>query len=387
MKRSLFSRFKKQAGLITLISALSFFVGDIFGQVSGIVFRDVPMNGTTLNVYGQKDANELGVEGVTVTVYPGGMSTVTAPDGTYSIPGAPVGPVRVEFSWPTMPWFKSSPDAQNQNTSVQFVTAPVMNVNFGLHNPDDYFDSVNPTVTAPIHLNGNPLIGGSSAGEITWPFWPYSDNEGVGVPSSSYAIASQTGAMWGIAYSKPNDQLFGAAVLRRHMGFGPLGIGGIYAVDNVRTAPSFSSWLDVNTLGVNVGTDPRNAADPCNALPADNNLPSYDVDAYAQAGRTGLGDIDVSEDGKTLFVVDIENKQVLGIDIATKTMKAGFPKAIPNPGCGGGGYYPWAVEEYNGKLYVGVICSGETSQNINDVTANVMEAVGGGLLQLFSPFQ
>lgn len=168
MKRSLFSRFKKQAGLITLVSALSFFVGDIFGQVSGIVFRDVPMNGTTLNVYGQKDANEVGVEGVDVLVTDvtgATFSATTAPStGAWSVTGATL-PVRVEFSW-AKTGLKPSPDGTQSNTTVQFVAAPSTSVDLGVHVPKDFNRDTNPWVFSSIYIAGDPLPVGSPSGAI-----------------------------------------------------------------------------------------------------------------------------------------------------------------------------------------------------------------------------
>ncbi|CAA6820746.1 MAG: Unknown protein, partial [uncultured Sulfurovum sp.] len=71
--------------------------------VSGTVFRDLPVNGTTLNTYGVEDANELGVEGVTVTAYPSGaasVSTTTDASGAWTL--ATTTDVRIEFSgWPS----------------------------------------------------------------------------------------------------------------------------------------------------------------------------------------------------------------------------------------------------------------------------------------------
>ena len=69
-------------------------------QISGIVFGDIPVNGNTQNIYGVKDINEIGIAGVTVTVYPGGATTTTLADGTYNI--SAMGAVRIEFSnWPS----------------------------------------------------------------------------------------------------------------------------------------------------------------------------------------------------------------------------------------------------------------------------------------------
>jgi len=74
----------------------------LYADISGIVFQDLPVNGKTVNSYGVKNANEIGVEGVTVTIFPGGATTTTASDGTWSLAVANGTEVRVEFSgWPS----------------------------------------------------------------------------------------------------------------------------------------------------------------------------------------------------------------------------------------------------------------------------------------------
>ena len=48
-----------------------------------------------------------------------------------------------------------------------------------------------------------------------------------------------------------------------------------------------------------------------------------------------------------------------------------FP--IPNPGCSYNDFVPFGLEMHNGRLYVGVTCTGETSQNENDTFIHVYE--------------
>jgi len=367
---------RKIFSLLTFLSVLFFAVQNLNAQVSGTVFRDIPVNGTSLNTYGVKDANELGVEGVTITVYPGGVTTTTAADGTYSV--AASGAVRVEFSgWPS--YLKPSPDDTGSKTSVQFVTAPLGNVDFGLHNPSDYTDSADPLVVAPVYANGKGNTGTTSDVE-TLVYWNYSESTDDDL-SKNYSTASQTGSLWGIAYSKSEDKIFASAVLRRHMGLGPQGLGGIYLVSGAKAGtPTFSNWLDVTTLGINLGVVDR-TSDVCHQLSDDVNVASHDPDGYLKAGRVGIGDIDLSQDEKTLYVMDLYNKQLLAIDVATKALLQTI--VIPNPGCSDGDYRPWAINTKNG-LYIGVVCSAETSQDRNDLVAHVMKYNGATFTSILS---
>ena len=381
MKRPLSIRIGRM--LFFPLAFLTLFSTTIFAQVSGTVWQDLPVNGTTLNTYGVKDANELGVEGVTVTVYPGGMTATTAADGTYTVAGAS-GAVRVEFTWPTLTWAKSSPDAAAQNTSVQFVTAPATGVDFGLHNPADFFDTATPTVYIPTYINGDGQAGGTSASVKSMYYAQY----GATTPSGDNAADlnqslvdnSQTGAIWGVAMDNSKQEMYCAAVLRRHVGVASLGLGGIYKMTDLMGTPAFTPWLNINSLaGINVGTDTRDGS-AANMIPADFNQPSWDVLAYQEVGRRGIGDIDLSEDNSILYAINMLNKELIAIDIdpitGAGTLRAGFPVAIPDPGCNMGESRPWALEVHKGKVYVGVVCSAENGGSATDLVGNVYEFDG-----------
>ncbi|HFC12574.1 MAG TPA: hypothetical protein ENJ56_06985, partial [Anaerolineae bacterium] len=127
--------------------------------VSGTVFRDLPVNGSTLNTYGVKDGNEFGVQGVTVTAYPDAVTTMTAADGSWSLTVA--GDARVEFTaWPS--YLEPSIYGINSDTSIQFVSGGDTSVDFALHNPQDFVGSMTagsePLLFTPEHKWG-PAIG------------------------------------------------------------------------------------------------------------------------------------------------------------------------------------------------------------------------------------
>ena len=146
MKRPLSFQLEQPLLLFSVMALLILFSTNISAQVSGTVFRDVPLNGTTLNVYGTKDANEVGVEGVSVLVtdVTGAtfMATTAHTTGAWSVAGATL-PVRVEFSW-AQTGLKPSPDGTNSNTTVQFVTTASSSVDLGVHVPKEYNTDGNP---------------------------------------------------------------------------------------------------------------------------------------------------------------------------------------------------------------------------------------------------
>ena len=352
-----------------------------FAATSGTVFRDLPVNGTTLNTYGVKDTNELGIEGVTVTAYPGGATTATAADGTWSL--ATTGDARIEFSaWPS--YLKESVSSTVNNSSVRFVTNG-STTDFALHNPADYGNTTDPKLVTTKFSSGDPLGGGTSGAFDSVFLFNNSDQGQTYDPATFDVLAKNvdTGAVWGTATQKSSQKIFISAVLRRHSGFGVGGTGGIYVSDVSGAAPYSSSlWLDIDTLaGVDTGTDPRTGGYD-NSLYAAAADPSVDLDAFNLVGKMSIGDIAVSEDDTKLYVMNLFQRELLVIDIATKALIEKI--AIPDPGCSNGDFRPWGIEEHDGELYVGVTCSAETSQNDADLAIHVMKRTGDTFTTVFS---
>lgn len=344
------------AGLVT--TALS--------QISGTVYRD-------FNASGTKGTAEPGVAGVQVRAYDAnnnqiGATATTATNGTYTIAGV-TGPVRLEFSNLPVGTFPG-PAGTQSGTTVQFFTAPKAGADLAVNNPNQYCQD-NPKLASPIFVNGNPLGGGSSgaAGTIyTFPYLASGNANGGGTVATQAAINANTGAVWGTAYQKESNTLFTSAVTKRHTGFGALGTGGIYKTTNANGAtPITSSYFNLQALGVNTGVDPHSG------LPADKTQPNSDPGAYDAVGRIGLGDLDISDDGKFLYVVNLVDKKVYAIFInnpyQTPTAADVQSFNIPNP-CGSTYNVPWALKYSNGKLYIGVTCTGPNS---TDLSATVYE--------------
>lgn len=357
--------------------------------INGTVFRDWNGNGkqdpaTSVRI------PEVGIGGVTVTAFNAAGanvgSTTTAADGTYSLNtnDAGNGPYRVEFT--NMPAGTSyGPAGPNSGTAVQFVsTTPSGSVSLGLNDPKDYCQD-NPFVATPCYVSGDPQKPGTAGPEPVFVVFPYSagtstPGNGTTVPAGGnapmplkQAMANEIGAVWGEAYQRSTKKLFLTSVVRRHSGFGPLGIGGIYTVTN----PGFpnktvGSFLSVSTLGIDVGTLTNAARN----LPGDAAAFSGDGPAFAAVGKQGFGDIDIAEDDKTLWFINLNDSKLYSITLPT----SGTPTAanvnsytVPTPNCVGGTFRPWATKFYKGSVYVGGICTAETSQNASDLKAVVYE--------------
>lgn len=340
-------------------------IGIAEADVSGTVFRDLPVNGASANTYGKKDANETGVAGITVNAVDAsgttGSATTTA-DGTWSISGLS-GQVRVVFD--NLPsYLKPSEIGDNSATTVQFANEGNNDIDLGVHNPADY-SSDNPLIAIPIFVNGD-----QTADKQTLDVKDYRNN-GI---LQHIANDTDTGAIWGLAYSPDQKILYASAVLRRHVGLGSEGLDGIYVIDySAGTGDgNFLTPINLSTLGVDVGTDPRTAA-----LPSSVSSPSRDIEAFEQLGKIGIGDIDMSEDGKTLYAINLKAKEVVALDVSNPASVSLISQtAIPDPGCNAGEHRPWALDIHDGAVYVGMVCDASNGGDRSDLDLYVKKLSG-----------
>jgi Secretion system C-terminal sorting domain/SdrD B-like domain len=367
-------------------------------QISGIVFRDYNGNGL-------KSTLEPGAGGIIIKAYNSAdillISTTSNTQGDYSIPVTVGTAVRLEFVIPTSGSCSSlasldfsALSGAAYGSSVQFVTAPVTNINYAINFPSDYTGNITtqvPQVYTTTYVNGDPLPIGAGTKKAVHRI-SYDIPNASTTTTTSVATAHTVGSVWGVSASTSANRLFVASVLRRHAGYGPLGSGGIYMID-----PSgvdlVTNFIDLDALGFPTrgasvysplisGTvvtfTPEVGSNTDRGLPA-TNLPSRDIAAFEQIGKIGLGDIDISEDGRYLYVVNLFDKKLYEIDLqnaripVTPTSTNIRSWVIPNPACSGGENRPWAIKVYRGKIYVGTVCDAQVSQLASDLKATIYE--------------
>ncbi|HRK74563.1 MAG TPA: SdrD B-like domain-containing protein, partial [Rhodothermales bacterium] len=162
--------------------------------------------------------------------------------------------------------------------------------------------------------------------------------------------------------------------IKRHAGLGPLGTDGIYLIDYSTSTPTVSNYIDLGALGFSAGNDPHTG------LPANKIDANSDTGAFDAVGKVGLGDIDLSEDGSKLYVMNLFTRSLLKVNIGSPA-KAGSAVTVsdissypvPNPACTGGDYRPFATKVYRGKVYIGIVCNAQSSQNASNLRALVYE--------------
>ncbi|GEM_PF-639286 len=355
------------------------------GIIGGKAFQDFNYNGLD-------DQNGGGIAGIAVYLYACDASgnsiaadnTTTDADGTYFFAGLTDGTTyRIEFIAPaSMNFLQSGFNGADARTTVQFVNSPSCDANIGLASPADFCEA-DPSLAIPCYVNGDPLASGSgSANEEALVLFK-SSYEGGNPKPTLLATAEEVGATWGIAYHRATKTIYTSAFLKRHVGFGPLGIGGIYKTDLSGAQAVTSPFIDVNSIGINVGSYPSNSQ---RGLTANVNLPNNDPQAFDDVGKKGLGGMCMSTDGSKLYVVNITEKKLHSINISsgapTNSDVTSFN--IPNPNCSGGEFRPFAVRMNNGKIYVGGICDAEGSGNKSDLRSIVYRLDGNNFTEVLN---
>ncbi|MEM7133378.1 MAG: SdrD B-like domain-containing protein [Chloroflexota bacterium] len=337
--------------------------------ISGTVFRDTDLDGT-------QDGGEsalTGVSGLTVTAYDTsnaqvGQTTVLTTTGAYSLNASGTGAFRLELTGlPT--WLQPSTVGTNANTTVRFASDGA-NVDFAVHNPLDFCDNA-PDLAISCFVNGD-----QSAGLDTIVTTSYDTATTTITPE---AVDTETGAVWGIAHDRSSETILSAALLKRHVAFGPGGMDAIYATNAAGTTPFVELTDD---LGISVGAEPSNRG------LGDSNDPSFDVNAYEMVGKHGLGDIDYDENTQTLWVVNLDDQRLYGIGnidaTATPTTTdllrdsngdLGFAiNTSPAITCTNGLLRPFGLKVIEDKIYATATCTGEgNGADDSDLVGYVLE--------------
>ncbi|WP_040839554.1 SdrD B-like domain-containing protein [Thiothrix nivea] len=272
-------------------------------DISGKVFRDFNSNGVFDT---GASFNEVGMAGVTVKAFaasdPVSTPTSTATsgvNGSYTLTGLTGGAsYRLEFSWAES-WLKPGVAS---GTTVQFVQDGISNADMAVNNPAQYCQA-NPEVAT------TRMIPDDKVDKPTVLSFDYDSTGDDRSTLTELAHGSDhIGSTWGVAYRRDTKKLYVSSVLRRHTSEGSLGFGGIYELDASNSAAAPVNWLSITSAGSM--TNPR-------GIPGDGS-PSHDVEAYQKLGKMSLGDIDISEDGKTLYVMNLNTRSLVPVDIDTK---------------------------------------------------------------------
>lgn len=356
------------------------------GTITGTVFQDFNQNGVrdvgaTIPNSGAGTtgvAVDQGVGGVTVTAYDASGAVVgaatTAADGTYTVNAAGTGPYRIEFA--NLPaGYYPGPQGVNNGTTVRFVPdGNSSNVDLGIALPTDYCSN-NPQVATNCYVFGDQIAGPYNTNKtlVTIPYSAGSTSTtNIDQPTThaTMLLANQVGTTWGLAWARSTRRLYAASFMKKHAGFGPGADGAINTLDD----PGAIYVIDPSTNAVvNTFTVPNattNAHDTANYL-TDNFNTGWDA-----VGKTALGGLAISADDTTLYVMNLQDRALYALSAATGAVISSqtvplTPPLLPPatiPTCPSSDVRPFAVTYYNDNLYVGMVCSAESSATVDTFT-------------------
>ena len=333
-----------------------------YSQVSGVVYRDFDGSGTRTLA----DPVEIGASGVKVRAYVGSsetpLLTTTDAQGEFSYSAAQIpadSDVKIEF-YDLAKSDYSGPFGAQSGTSLQFLKAPSDQVLFGIYYPEEYCDTRSPVIVTSCFINGDPMLGGNAGDLPALVSFPYNASgltSPTNFPPRDLGAAKDIGAVWGVLYHRESEQFVSSAILKRHAGFGPLGTGGLYITDFV--TGSSTSFIDVKTIGIDTGDDPHAG------LSADFGDPSLDTVALRMVGKASIGTLTSGRRSRRLFLSNLKDRKIyslyVGPDLSVPVRDSVRSYTIPNNCADPEDFRPWALKSYRGEVYVGTVCSGETS--------------------------
>ena len=307
--------------------------------LSSILLTSVIAHADVSGTVFQNDT-ESGLKGITVTAYPGGTTT-TEDDGSWSLETS--GKVRIEFT--DIPAHLKESAGES---SVQFIDGNKSDVNLALYNPAEYSNGTNSDIAMTFQPNSD-----SKGSALKILSHPNTDTEIDEIPNTEGDVGvDKLGSVWGLAYDSNNKVLYASAAVRRYTGLGEAGAGAIYKIDrNDPTNPIVTLFTTVS----NTGTIPSNTN---RNLTSSLTEPSHDT-LFNEVGRTGLGDLDISEDGQKLYTVNLNSNELVEINIATKAQTT---YDIGNPFDVCTDVRSWGIGQKDGAVYVGSVCTTDTSK-------------------------
>ena len=348
-------------------------------ELGGTVYEDIDNNGS-------QSGNEPGIRDVEVTVFDDngqvGSPVMTDANGDYTFTGLTASTVyRIEFTVPDL--FEESAFGSGSGTAVQFAETNTCDNDLGLLDVGHYCGTSNPLLIIPCYNNGSSSHT-SNSNETAIAAFDYTESGNSQAASyQNYVTIGAVGSVWGTAYQRSNSTLYMGAFLKRHTGLGPGGIGAIYTHEDGDPSSTVSTFYDFGAAAGSVaGSGARfpGGGGGFGQLGACGRCDNVDPTTFSQVGKAGFGDIELSDDEQTLYVVNLFDRKVYGISTnnpapGSATPLVGMPW-LSNAACNNGTARPWAMKYRRGKLYVGVVCDGGSGgcnpgAACNDLTASI----------------
>lgn len=263
----------------------------------------------------------------------------------------------------------STPNAFRSVTT--FVGGATQTIHVGVWNPDDYVTE-NPPLSV-IQQKDRGTAGTARSVAITR--WNNRGDDGTTADATvgfeTIATQAETGTVFGSAWDHRANVIYSAAFAKAHTLYGPGGSGAIYRTSAVQ--PSTPGTTVTWAVVPNAGTSVHDTAT------------GIDDAFYYATGREALGGLALSEDGATLYAVNLNDRSLYSFATASAA-PAPVAGVVPigDPGCVGGQWRPAAVAVRDGEVYVGGVCDASTSLLRSDLVAHVLRLDGASFAPVFS---
>jgi len=188
-------------------------------------------------------------------------------------------------------------------------------------------------ILIPCYEKGAALGSNDSPAFVRFPFASQgvaAQFGGDGPDPKKDATIGEIGSTWGVTYQRSFQRAYASAILKRHVGLGPKGEGAIYVMDYSSSEIPAVHAIDLQGITpaigptIDLGTVRREIVD----VPIDESMPyalstvedlvrraSYDVDAFDNVGKMSFGDIEMGEDGRTLWMVNLNQRSLIAMDV------------------------------------------------------------------------
>ncbi len=333
----------------------------LYGDIGGLVFKDYNLNG-------KLDKEDSPVSNIPLKAIcsDGNVYTTTTKEkGQYlfTIPGSLRCRVEIDNS---LNWISSANNGVgNASGFISFVENGNLKHNISISSISSYCQK-NPKVLITA-LPGGSICNAGAPQEhgalFNLPTPKIGTFDKDFTKRESLKKRKEIGAVWGLAYDKINKNIFVASVIKRYV---PLlhgckdedknqnGCAGrIYKISNDGKG---EVKLLTDLGNSEVGYILKEKRD------YDGTSKQMDKEVVPLAGRAGLGDLEISEDGKYLYTINLYKKELIKIDSSTGEII--FKKKIPNPyakECKNEKVRPWALKVLDGNVFIGSVCENKIS--------------------------